>query len=318
MRNLTFIFLIVTTLANANTSYFRTTPELSLDAHEVNISPDKVVAIYTFTNNSNKDIVQNFIFPLQDNGYESTKNFTVEVNDKCIEYKTMQRAISFTGIDITEHLNKLNLPLLPTKAMHSIDHSKNREIIIESLLGKKLLDRRDERPLWFVQGMHYWLQTFPAKSTVVIKETYSPPLKSKIIHVASPEGIIKTPWKYMKRAAKLAIRWNLDNDHAATHLQEQIEKYYPEIAQYCPTLEDYRILSLNTDAHEIKFQQLQYVSIDPGLAPAIKNYNLQINVPDDMHAFVCWNDALRDDGKSLYFSAKNFVPLHDLRVLYAK
>ncbi len=327
-RNFLFISMLLPSLG-LGTTYsgglqFTHAPSLVIDQQNVTINPEKITVAYTLRNTSDNDIYETLVFPLPLKNEDNYKQFSVSVNQIPVQYLTIQRAISSNGQDISSTLKSLGLPYNPIAAMHSIDASRNRDSINAKLRAQNLMDKKEEAPLWNVQTFYYWQQKFPAHTAIHIEQNYKPVAINKNVKITGIGSYFKLPVKMMKQLANMAIHWTLEDQTSADELRTQLEKYNPQVKDFCPTPNDYKALLLmgktskqNTqiETHELNYS---YTNSDAWCAP-INRFTLRIESPANMLPMLCWHSEFkRPDEHTLVFEAENYVPVQNISVLYVE
>lgn len=289
-------------------------PALILEKQEVIISLDQISTTYTLYNSTPQEIAQTFILPIA---------MQVTVNGHEIPIQPSLRAISNQGQDISKQLKSLGIPFDPITAMQSIDSSPNRESIRNQLISLKLLDQGEEIPRWTLKSHYFWRQQFAAQEKTVITQAYKPTITDKTLKLKANSGLIHAPGNAIKKLYNLTVNWSLQDQINAKNLQTMLEKANPEIVKYCPNLQDYQIV-LNNDkptlitsstleAKELSFPYL----FDEIVCTSANKFSLKIQVPENMHAMLCWNDEFKRTSKgSLSFDAEHYVPLQNVSVLF--
>lgn len=298
-------------------------PNLQLKRQEITLSTDLVKTKYIYINTSQNSITETLVFDLPNNNTDNYKYLKIQVNDAAIQYQIIQRAISLTGIDISQELKSLGLSLNPVAAMHSIDSSPNRNSLIAKLKTIHAIDNKEEIPTWNVKTFYFWQQEFAPNSTTIIEQYIKPTISSHTIKLKGLSDIIRLPAKVAKKVWNLAVHWSLADDSAANNLYLQFEKYWPTIKEYCANEEDYRNLAesykrSHKDKSSIDIKQISYL-IDPKelWASNIGHFQLIIESHSNMYPILCWNDKLqRINENQIKFSANNYLPPDRIKVLY--
>jgi len=292
---------------------FARSPDLVIEKQDVQISLHEVKVSYQLHNNSNEDINETLVFAAP---------VVLKINDQDIKLKSYHRAIAKDGRDVTNILKGLNLAIDPIGAMHSIDASVNRENIRTKLFALNLLDK-DETPQWLVKIFYYWPQKFPASTTTNVSHNYKPQVETKIAELDN-SSILHMPVKMLKKLYNLTVNWTTQNPISAKSLQEQLEKYFPTIKQYCASLDDYQTILGHTqtdnELHSLATKELNYnyLSDDLWSAP-IERFSVKINATDEMYPLLCWNGNFkRERDNSLSFEAKNYIPLQNIKILFVE
>ncbi|HSX20721.1 MAG TPA: DUF4424 family protein, partial [Gammaproteobacteria bacterium] len=292
-------------------------PHLIIETQEINLSLDQIKVAYVYHNTAAHEITETLVL--------ASPPTSLVVNQKQTPYQTVQHAINSNGRDVSRELKALGLPFDPIAAIHTVDASPNRASLIAKLRNLHLIDQREETPTWTTQTYYYWQQTFPANSKVSIEQTYKPIIAAQSIKISSFAALLKLPAKMVKKVWNVAVHWTLADETAVTNLQEQVEKYWPKIQQYCPTKGDYQTLlsaykNQTTKKSAIDVKELKFATNTNQLwANPIQRFNLTIENPKNMHVMLCWNDELkRSANNTLQFAAENYVPLQNLNILYVE
>lgn len=302
--------------------YSKRSPNLVITSQNINLSPEQVKIIYVFTNNSYQEIRETFVFSLPTKTEENFKQFNINIDHEPQTYKIIQRAISTSGHDISGQLKSLGLPYNPIAAMHTLDASENRASITSKLHALNLIDKREEVPTWIVKTYYYCEHTFPPNSTTIIEQSYKPYVATTSVKINNLNALSKLPVKFAKQVINMAVPWKLEDNSAADALQSQFEKYNPQIKNYCLSPLDYNTLALAyknsmTKNTQIEMKTLHFGSDSDDLwASSIKNFTITIESPDNLYPVLCWHDELKRNNNTLQFSAENYVPLQDIKVMY--
>jgi hypothetical protein len=318
MRILVLVLLLWTEIVIGQTSSIggssARSPDVILSSQNITIGPEKVKVISEYTNNSERDIVETFVF---------TNPLNISVNAQPIQTQLLQHAINPEGRDISPHLTALGLPFDPVAAMHTIDASSNRDSIISRLLNLHLIDPKENIPNWTVKAYYYWQYTFPAQSNITIEHNYKPHIATRGVKLNTMASLLKAPINVMKKAVNMAVHWTLEDTVAASNLQAQLEKYIKNIDAYCPGNSDYQAIALahrlnKNSKSQIETRALSFkYNSDDLWAKPLDKFTLNIDSTDNLYPVLCWHDKLqRDTHNSLHFSAENYVPMQDISVLY--
>lgn len=298
-------------------------PDLQIAEQNITLNVNTVKVLYTYVNSSNQDISQTLVFALPSNSDNNPKPPAITVNQQPVQIQIMQRAISQSGHDVSRELKNLGLPFNPIAAIHSIDASSNRDSLIAKLRNLHVLDKHEDTPTWTVKTYYYWQQNFPAHSNTMIEHAYKPNVLSQSVKLHSLSSILKMPIKVVKKVWNLAVHWTLEDKTAVSNLREQFEKYWPQIKNYCATNNDYLFLfdsykQKNKKKSQIEIKEMAYAIAPQDIwAHSIAHFNLHIESPKNMYPILCWQaDLKRMPNNHLQFTADNFVPLQDLKIVY--
>lgn len=285
--------------------HFMRAPELVIERQDVTLAPNQVNVAYVLHNISNHEITETLVLPIPAN---------ITINDQAVVYKISQRAISNNGQDISNLLKNLGIPFDPVTAMHSIDNSANRDSILQKLISFKLLDPKDETPEWISKSYYYWQQSFPANAYVTIKQNYKPIITQKTAKVNS--NLIYMPYNLVKKLVNVAINWSLDEQMTSNNLQANLQ--CSNIKQFHTTIGAQDTITVKKDV--LQFNELNYDCSQESIwSTPIEHFSLKIISPENMHSMLCWNGDFKLHGKNtLVFEADNYVPLHNINVLYVE
>lgn len=325
LKHVVFLLCCYNLCVNAQTNFGGIhsvhSPSLLIEQQNITISPEQIKVAYNFKNTQAIDIDETLGFSCPSYPDENARLFSIMVNNMPLQYQTMQKAITNNGIDISAQLRVLGLPFEPVTAMHHFDASPNRNSIVARLHALNVIDKED-MPLWTVKTFYYWQQKFPAHSNTYIEQAYKPISNNTQLNLNSMHNLLKLPIMLVKKAVHIAIKWSLSDDIAANNLREQLERYAPQIKNYCPNKEDFDTLAnsykktINKSAIEIK--EIDFpVNINDVLISPVSNFTLKIEAPANMHTLTCWHDKLVvGQNNSLQFSAENYIPVQGIKVMY--
>lgn len=169
--------------------------QVQMKSEDLFISEEAVRVHYVFKNSAKEDVRILVAFPMPDMTVsESPQSIPVEEVENFLDFKTSvdgkpvatqveQKAIAF-GIDRTEMLQKLKIPLAPqlkatTAALDALPQAQWKDLIDVGLVrideydaGKGI--ERHLAPLWTLKATYYWMQTFPAGRELVVDHSYRP------------------------------------------------------------------------------------------------------------------------------------------------
>ncbi len=168
---------------------------IQMKLEDLFISEAEVRVHYVFRNDAKQDLRILVAFPMPDitvsespqsipdEGAENFLDFKTVVDGAPVATEVEQKAIAF-GIDRTEMLRKLKIPLAPqmtatTTALDALPQAQWQELIDRGLarVDEYGTDKGMERhlmPLWTLKTTYYWMQTFPAGRDLVVDHTYRP------------------------------------------------------------------------------------------------------------------------------------------------
>ena len=187
--------------ANDSTAQMKTgglefvqTDDIEMAEEKLYVSPDKVTVEYRFHNKATKDVEALVAFPMPDleSGvelnvaidYEAGDNFlgfTVNQDGKDIKPELQQKAFVH-GVDLTDRLKALNIPLVPnsnasTAALEKLPADKLAELVTLGLVrvdqwddGKGMKDHPTSQ--WTLRSVYWWKTVYPAGKDVIVKHSY--------------------------------------------------------------------------------------------------------------------------------------------------
>jgi hypothetical protein len=161
------------------------------------LSPSEVRVDYIFENSAEEPHDYLVAFPMPDirpidylegdlgipnRESDNFLNFTVTADGKPVTPSLEIRALSY-GIDITDELKSLGLPLSPFSDQAQALIAKLPEATRTSLGARGIINGEYGAtdalyPSWTLRSTYYWMQNFPAKGKVAISHTYTPAVGS--------------------------------------------------------------------------------------------------------------------------------------------
>jgi hypothetical protein len=208
MRRLAFLSILLAAtagpaLANDSTAelgagglVYVTTEAIAMTSEDLFISMDEVRVRYTFENKSDRDVTTLVAFPMPDikgsldfmeavpvDDPVNFLGFRTTVDGKPVEAKVQQRA-SALGIDQTEFLTGLGIPLAPQldatrAALDALPQDQWQGLIDRGIAIPDEFDagrgwEKHLAPNWLLSTAFYWEQVFPAGKTVIVEHRYRP------------------------------------------------------------------------------------------------------------------------------------------------
>ncbi len=185
----------VVEIAAGGLEYVRS-DKIEMVREDLYISMDEVRVDYVFRNHSEEDITAMVAFPMpniqadpySDIGlpfaqYDNFLGFRVFVEGQEIEPRLQQRA-KVIGVDVTTHLVKRNITLLPTgDGVFAALNRQSPDVLLElEQLGIVEIENYEGgnglqaqiNPQWVLQSAYYWEMVFPAGKEIKVSHTYSP------------------------------------------------------------------------------------------------------------------------------------------------
>lgn len=208
MRRLALLSMLFTApagpaLANDSTAelaagglVYVTTEAIAMTSEDLFISMDEVRVRYTFENKSNRDVTTLVAFPMPDikgsldfmeavpvDDPVNFLGFRTTVDGKPVEAKVQQR-VSALGIDQTEFLTGLGIPLAPQldatrAALDKLPQDQWQGLIDRGIAIPDEFDagkgwEKHLAPNWLLSTAYYWEQVFPAGKTLIVEHRYRP------------------------------------------------------------------------------------------------------------------------------------------------
>ena len=166
--------------------------DIVIDREDLYVSPDLIGVRYVFRTTTKEPIRLLVAFPLPDVDltelfevpidipspeHSNFVDFEVVVNGAPVAVQTEQRA-SAQGIDRTDLLNSLSIPLNPFSdkayaALAAIDPSTGAELKRIGI-GHSYEPHDPLVPAWSVKTVFYWEQEFPPMAETIIEHRYKP------------------------------------------------------------------------------------------------------------------------------------------------
>lgn len=173
---------------------FVQTEDVTMAEEKLSISPSKVSVEYRFHNNKDKDVVSLVAFPMPDikgssdmmvavdlDAGDNFLGFTVNQDGQEIKPELQQQAMVF-GVDLTQELKALSIPLVPgaTATTEALEKLPADQVARLSSLGLVQVEQWDEGQgmkdhviaLWTLRSVYWWKTTYPAGKDVIVKHSY--------------------------------------------------------------------------------------------------------------------------------------------------
>jgi hypothetical protein len=283
------------------------TSDIEMRSEDLSISRERVVVKYQFYNTSAQDISTVIAFPLPDitieqdqdvaipaAGTDNFLNFKTLVDGKPVKM-TLEQKVLARGVDQTELLKKLKLPLSPLVAAEALDRLDAKDK--QELIGLGLAEAQDVdfgqgmkhhlAPLWTLKTTYYWTQVFPAKTAVSVEHEYSP----------SVGGSVGTSLNQPS-------------------MDEETRDYYK--TRYCtdPGL----IAAARANKANLGEDWISYVlKTGANWAKAIGNFTLTVDkgAPENLVSF-CGDGVEKISPTKFRMTKRDFTPTDDLHILILK
>jgi Domain of unknown function (DUF4424) len=173
---------------------FTKSPDIEMRSEDLFISMKEIRVQYRFFNHSSHAVVTHVAFPVPDlpfgtgtdlaiptNDPENILGFTTTVDNQPVAALVERKAL-LNGIDKTEVLQKLGVPLAPRSDQKS-DHLSREtwnQLIRDGLIEDTPHDAGYINPLWTLKTTYYWEQRFPAGQELTISHRYAPSVGSVV------------------------------------------------------------------------------------------------------------------------------------------
>jgi hypothetical protein len=175
---------------------FVTTDKVEMAAEDLTVSPDQVKVVYEYKNDADSPQHALIAFPMPD--ITGDGDFTVAIptedpqnifgfkttfDGKPVDAVLHQYAFA-VGIDQTDYLKKLGIPLAPygaatqkiINALPDADHQRLLQLglVIPMEYDDGSGEKTDYTPVWTLRSTYSWEADFPAGKTVEVIHTYRP------------------------------------------------------------------------------------------------------------------------------------------------
>ncbi len=176
------------------------TSDIEMQSEDLFISASNVRVTYRFFNAAPHDISAVVAFPLPDITVEQDSNVSVPAPgaDNFLDFSTfvdgkrmamtLEQKVLARGVDQTQRLRNLKVPLSPFVAGEALDRlppGTQEELLAVGLVEEQQYDagkgmERHLAPLWTFKTTYYWTQVFPAGKTLSVEHTYAPSLGGSV------------------------------------------------------------------------------------------------------------------------------------------
>lgn len=183
---------------------FVTTDKVEMASEDLTVSPTKVTVVYKFKNDADTDQHVLVAFPMPDitgdgdftvgiptDDPQNIFGFKTTFDGKPVDAVLHQNAFA-VGIDETDYLKKLGVPLAPygdatQKAVDALSDADHQRML---QLGLVIPMDPDFTPMWTLKSAYTWEANFPANKTVTVVHTYTPSLGGTVAttFLAPPSG----------------------------------------------------------------------------------------------------------------------------------
>lgn len=182
---------------------FVTTPDIEMRSEDLFISLDRIKVRYVFFNTSDKPVTTLIAFPMPDivvNSLDQNVAYPTDNPENLLDFRTLvdgkpveaqvEQMVFAAGVDRTDFLRKLGIPLAPqvaamNAALDKLPEATRDELvklgmaeILEYDSGEGMQKHVEAR--WTLKTIYYWEQTFPPKTELVIEHSYRPSVGSSV------------------------------------------------------------------------------------------------------------------------------------------
>jgi hypothetical protein len=190
---------------------------VEMRSEELTISAEQITVRYRFFNKSKSDVTVLVAFPMpeikvggpDENISIPTEDpvnilgFSTVVDGKLVATEVEQRVFA-AGIDRTQLLRRLNIPLAPhlraaSDALDRLPKDRWDELIQVGLAEVEEFDagKGMERHLaarWALQTTYYWQQTFRAGVETMVEHRYKPSVGASVQTMIGDPSVVKESW----------------------------------------------------------------------------------------------------------------------------
>lgn len=290
-----------------------TTDAVRMKSEDLFVSMDEVRVRYEFENASDEDVTSLVAFPMPDikgdlDFMESVPvddpvnflGFSTTVDGVPVKAQVQQR-VTALGVDQTDYLSSLNIPLAPQleatrTALDALPKEKWNELIQRGLVVPDTFDagkgwENHLAPNWLLSTAYYWRQTFPAKKTLVVEHRYKPSVGVTAGVSFSDADSRKEPW-----------------------FQDYLRKYCIDKAFLAATD---KAVAANTDESYLMEHRLDYIlTTAANWAGSIEKFHLTVDKGKASNIVSFCGEGVKKTGPTTFeLSAEDYYPADDLHIL---
>ncbi|HVW91181.1 MAG TPA: DUF4424 domain-containing protein [Devosia sp.] len=296
---------------------FVTTDKVEMASEDLFVSPRQVKVVYRYRNTADTDQHALIAFPMPDitgdgdftvaiptEDPENIFGFKTTFDGKPVDATLHQYAFA-VGIDQTDYLKKLGVPLAPygaatqdaINALSDADHQRMMQLglVIPMTYDAGKGEQTDYTPVWTLKSAYSWEADFPAGKTVEVVHSYKP----------SVGGTVATtflgPAEGEDRAADYRKKYCTDADFVRTVRKSLKNPQDPYSAPYTESWLSYvwsTGANWNGPIHDF------HLTIDKGDPKSLVSF--------------CWNGKVTKTGPTTFeMQATDFTPPyeHELEIL---
>lgn len=286
---------------------------IAIETEDLRISLDRVQVLYQFANTSDKPVTLTVAFPLPDIDLSEGESialpstdpvnfvdFETKIDGAPAKFQLDQRA-TVGGKDVSALLRQFKLPILP------IGKSEIHIADLPEATRVKLADEGLLMPAGTTEkGRQQYAAAWVAKTSAVRQQTFPPDRKILVEHQYRPS---------VGTSLDTILRWGLRNNKS---LSPEVQRYRK---QYCITDAfladlDKRAGKGQLNASMIQERRISYVlKTGANWAGPIRSFKLAIDTGGDRLVSFCAGRLKPISPNAMEFSADNFTPDEDLKIL---
>ncbi|WP_050994345.1 DUF4424 family protein [Bradyrhizobium sp. YR681] len=223
---------------------FTRSPDIEMRSEDLFISTTEIRVQYRFFNHSGRDVVTQVAFPMPDisfgmdsdiaiptNDPENILGFSTTVNGSPVAAQVERKAL-LNGIDKTETLKKLNVPLAPRPGQKQDYPSQETwdRLIREGLIEDAPRADGNMTPLWVLKTTYHWQQTFPAGQEISVSHRYLPSVGGTVPMPAS--AFLDNPSILQIEPSKGINRFCVDQDFLNSMVRSPNSNWQQNFMEY--------------------------------------------------------------------------------------
>jgi hypothetical protein len=285
---------------------------IEMRSEELYISSKDIRVRYRFYNSSARPVTTIVAFPMPDitneepdanisfptDDPENFLGFSTKIDGAAVR-ATIEQRVFARGIDRTEHLRRLGIPLAPhlfrtSEAFDRLSPALWDELISMGLAEKYDVPSRHEKhltPRWTLKTSYYWEQIFPPRTEVMVDHRYKPSVGTSLM-----TGLDFPEHLEAERFTEYHSKYCTDSDflRSVSHAKK-LGKYFSE-------------------------ERISYILTTGGnWSKPIGNFRLVIDKAEPSSLVSFCGDGVRKVGPTQFEVRKSqFVPKSDLHVLILK
>lgn len=288
---------------------------IAMEREDLFLSPDRVQVDYVFRNLGDTPVETLVAFPLPGVGAPDDTidgpplgddpdgrylDFATEVDGSPVPMQVEHRA-RLAGIDVTDRLTALGLPLAPyrqatLRALAALPPATRAD------LRAALLIDAEDRPRWTLHTTFWWRQIFPAGAETRVRHSYRPLTGGSV-------GLLIGLWEPGEEPGDEARAW-VETDRRSYCVEPDAEAAMRAQARG----------ETGLPPHQFAAETLGYIlTTGANWAGPIRDFRLRVKAarPEDT-VFLCLDGAIRRAQDVIEARLTDFMPTHDLAILFAE